>query len=106
MSDDMLKPWFRRVPAVAAVWMVVAAFLASQLWPQLPRSWLQWFLLFAIGPPLYVLGEAFFVWLFSGSHGRAVSPRAFSFARVAMTVDVAIMLFVFSWWMSLWLTGT
>jgi hypothetical protein len=90
---------------VAAVWIVLAAFLAIQLWPQLTRSWLHWFLLVAFGPPLYVAPEACFGWLFSASHGRAVSPRTFSFARVAVALPVVLVLLVLSWWMSSWLTG-
>lgn len=102
----MLKPWLRRLPAIAAVWLVVALLLAIQLWPQVPRSWLQWFLLFAFGPPLYVLGEAFFGWLFSVSHGRAVSPRTFSLARIAIALPAVLALFALLWWLSSWLTAT
>ena len=105
MSNGILKPWIRRLPALAAVGLALAALLVVQLWPEIPRSWLQWFLLFTFGPPLYLLGEAFFEWLFSASHGRAISARGFSVARTAIALPVVLALLTLSWWLSSWLTA-
>ena len=106
MNAGMLvKGWLRWLPALAAVWLVVAALLAVQFWSEMPRSWSRWFLLLAFGPPLYVLGEAFFAWLFSASHGRAVSPKRFSVARIAVALPAAIAAFALYWWLSSLLIG-
>lgn len=88
------------LPAIAAVWLLVGAILVLQLWPDLPRSTQQWYLLFAFGPPLYVFGEAFFGWLFSAAHGRVVSERRFSVARIAIALLVGVALFALSGWLS------
>ena len=101
-----VKTWLRRLPALAAVWLVIAGFLAVEFWSEMPRSWSRWFLLLAFGPPLYVLGEAFFGWLFSAAHGRAISQKRFSVTRVAVALPAAIAAFALYWWLSSLLVGT
>jgi len=94
----------RRFIAIAIAWLLIAAILAFQLWPDLPKSNLQWILLLFFGPPLYVLGESFFAWLFSQRHGEAISPRAFSPARILIALPVVLAFLALSWWLSWLLT--
>jgi hypothetical protein len=94
----------RRFIALAIAWLLVAALLAFQLWPDLPKSYLQWILLVLFGPPLYVLGEALFGWLFSPRHGQSISRRPFSPARILVALPVVLAFLALSWWLSWLLT--
>ena len=94
----------RTLLSLAVLWLVVAGLLLLQFWPAIPHSKVQWFMFVALGPPLYVLGEGLFTWLFSPAHGRAISNRAFSFARIAIALPVVLGAFALSWWLSWLLT--
>jgi hypothetical protein len=96
--------WPRTLLAGAVVWLFIAGFLAVQLWPDLPHSALQWVFLVVLGPPLYVLGETFFGWLFSPEHGAAISRRRFSIKRIAVVLTIVLAAFAVSWWLSWLLT--
>ena len=103
MSEKSIIPkWLSLLPALAIGWLFIAGLLLFQLWPNLPHTSLQWFLLVAFGPPLYVLGEGFFGWLISPKHGKAISDRKFSFVRVLLVLPVMLAVFAFCWWVS-WL---
>ena len=103
MSEEhIIHKWFSSLPVLALSWLFIAALLTVQLWPEVPHSKLQWFLLFAFGPPLYILGESFFGWLLSPKHGKAISHRQFSLARVLLALPIMLALFALSWWVS-WL---
>jgi len=91
---------------VALIWLVVAALIVLQFWPELPRTTLQWVLLVAFGPPLYVIGEAFFGSLFSQARGHSISPRKFSFKRILFAIPVVLVFFAISWWLSSLLGGS
>lgn len=78
---------------LAAVWLVVTALLILQLWPDLPKTDLGWFLLVVVGPPAYVAGEGFFGWLFSEKHGKEISTKQFSWLRVALAFVVVAVVF-------------
>jgi hypothetical protein len=78
---------------LATVWLVVAALLTLQLWPDLPKTDLGWFLLFVVAPPAYVAGEGFFGWLFSEKHGKEISKKMFSWLRVALAFVVVVFVF-------------
>lgn len=93
---------FSSLSVLALTWLFVAALLTVQLWPDLPHSKLKWFLLIAFGPPLYILGESFFGWLFSSGHGSDISRRKFSLVRVLLAFPIMLALFALSWWVS-WL---
>jgi hypothetical protein len=80
--------------------LFVVALLIVQAWPDLPRTPEQWFLFIALGPPLYVLGEAFFAWLFSEAVGQSISSKQFSLARIVIALPVVLALFALSWWLS------
>ena len=90
MSENIITPkWLSLLPALALLWLVIGCFLAFQLWPDLPHTKLQWFLFIVFGPPIYILGEAFFGWLFSPD-------------RVLLALPIVLSLFALSWWVS-WL---
>jgi hypothetical protein len=72
--------------------------------PDLPKSKSQWLWFVAVGPPLYVLGEVFFDWLFSPEHGHAVSARRFSVARVLIALPVVLVVLALCWFLSWVLT--
>jgi len=78
---------------LSAVWLVVAGFLILQLWPELPKTNLGWFLLVVIGPPAYVTGEAFFGWLLSEKHGKEISKKQLSWLRILLTFIVVTIFF-------------
>jgi len=88
----------RLLLVLALFWLGLAAFLAFQFWPRVPHSVLQWVLFIALGPPLYLLGEAFFEWLFSRKHGHAISPHRFSVKRILFALLVLVSLCALSWW--------
>lgn len=94
----------RALLIAALVWPLVAGFLTLQFWPNLPQSELQWALLIAFGPPIYVLGEAFFGWLFSQRHGQSISSNSFSFKRILIALPVVLAFVGLSWWLSWLLT--
>ena len=95
---------FSKLSLLALCWLLIAGYLTIQLWPDLPHSSLQWFLLVAFGPPLYVFGELFISWLFSPKHGQAISTREFSLVRILLALPIVLALFAFSWWVSWLLT--
>jgi hypothetical protein len=64
---------FQFLIGLAVVWLVVAGLLILQIWPDLPKTDLGWFLLVVVCPPAYVVGEGFFGWLFSEKHGKEIS---------------------------------
>ena len=83
-------------------WVVLGGFLLFQLWPGVPKSTVQWISLLVVGPPLYLLGEALFGWLFSERHGEKLSPRRFSVLRIVVAFPIVLAAFAVSWWLS-WL---
>jgi hypothetical protein len=85
---------------VASAWLLVSALLVFQMLPTLPRSLLQWCLFLGFGPPLYVLGEGFFAWLFSPAHGYAIENRPFSVLRIVVALPVMLVFMALSWWLS------
>jgi hypothetical protein len=99
-----MPKWFSLLTTLALVWLVLAGLLLFSLWHDLPRTSLQWVLLLAFGPPLYIFGEAFFEWLFSLKHGQAISQRKTSPIRILLALPVMLALFALSWWVSWQLT--
>ena len=80
----------RAAPWIAVVWLLIVAPLIFQFWPNIPQSKAQWILFVGFGPPLYVLAEELFGWLLSAKHGRAISSRGFSFARIVVALLSAL----------------
>jgi hypothetical protein len=86
MSDVGTRRLIRVAPAITIAWVLVAGTLVLQFAPDLPQSGAQWIFVLAFGPPLYVLAEELFGWLLSAKHGRAISRREFSFARIVVAL--------------------
>jgi len=101
-GKDRLR--YRSFVLLALGWLPVATIFFLALWPDLPQSKLMWVLLVFFGPPFYVLGEAFFGWVFSERHGYSISSSGFSFKRILVALLVVIAFFVLSWWVSWLLT--
>ena len=77
---------------VTTIWLFLAGFLTLQMWPDLPKTNLGWFLLIVAGPPVYVLGEGLFEWLFSEAHGKKVSANRFSAVRILLVLFVTLVI--------------
>jgi len=92
------------LPLAALAWLFLVGLLLLGLWPELPRSKPQWLVFLLVGPPLYVLGEAFFGLLFSQEHGSAISPRGFSVVRVLVALPVVCLVVLVCWLLSWLLT--
>jgi len=92
------------LPALAILWLVIGSLLVIQFLPDLPHSNLQWFLLIAFGPPVYIFGEAFFGWLFSAKHGESISSRKFSTVRILLALPIVLVFITLSSWVSWLLT--
>lgn len=103
--DQRAGSWSRTLLVGAFAWLSLVALLVFWLLPNLPQTALQWVLLVVLGPPAYVLGEAFFGWLLSREHGAAISRRRFSIKRIAVLLLVFLAVFALSWWLSLLLTA-
>jgi len=82
---------------IALIWLAVSGLLVVLFWPDLPSTWLQWLLFIAFGPPLYVLGEEFFGWVFSPRHGAAISKRTFSLRRIFAGVCLMLVCIPIVW---------
>ena len=79
----------RLLIALAVAWPFVMAAVLSRWAPALV---FEWFLVLVVGPPLYVVGEWFFGWLYSPEHGRRISSRSFSLLRVLLALGVILVL--------------
>lgn len=101
-NDERALSWSRKLLIGAVVWLCIAGLLVLGLWPDLPHSAVQWAFLVALGPPLYLLGEAFFDWQFSREQDGAISPERLSIKRIAIALPIALTAFAVSWWLS-WL---
>lgn len=76
-----------RAVALALVgWLAVAGIAGLTLLPHLPSTWAQWLALVVLGPPVYVALEALGAWLFSPTHGEAISAKPFSLRRIGLVV--------------------
>lgn len=105
-KDERARSWPRTLLVGAVVWVLLAAFLVVLGLPNLPQSALQWVLLVLLGPPVYVLGEGFFGWLFSRKHGMTISQKRFSIKRIAVALSVCVMIAALIWWLSWLLTAS
>lgn len=86
----------------AFAWLIIAALVLVQIWPDLPHTAAGWLLFILIAPPLYVFAEAAAGWIFSRHHGNLISQRKFSLARILIALPVVLAVFATSWWLS-WL---
>ncbi|WP_440113496.1 hypothetical protein [Acidovorax sp. BL-A-41-H1] len=99
MSGERTPPaaWARWLVPIALAWLVVCGLLLVQLWPDLPRSRARWALLLAVGPPLYLLGEAGSAWLQAMAQRRAGMDKGFSWLRIVCALPVALVWFALCW---------
>jgi len=89
--------WIRALPLAALAWLFLVALLTLEFGPNLPKSTSGWLLFVIVGPPLYILAEAFVGWMFSSQHGYAISPRRFSLARLLIAGSVVLLRVVLVW---------
>jgi hypothetical protein len=85
-----------RLVIAGVAWIVFALALLVLVLPSVPTSTLGLFLFVLFAPPIYLFGEAFFGWVFSEEHGRQVSTRQFSLARILLALIVAAIAFALS----------
>lgn len=101
MSDrNRTRNWIQASLSVAFIWAFLVGMALLQLWPDLAKTSLQWWLLIGLGPPLYLLFEGLGSWLFSPAHGRAISQRAFSGARIVVALALLLSIFGLGGWLS------
>jgi membrane protein implicated in regulation of membrane protease activity len=101
MSEKIIiHKWLSLLLVLALLWLGIGCFLVFQFWPDLPHTKLQWFLFIVFGPPIYIVGEAFFGRVFSPKHGQAISQREFSLVRVLLALPIALAFFALSWWLA------
>lgn len=102
-EQTSVAAWSRWLALAALVWLVAGGLLLVQLWPDLPRTKAKWALLFAVGPPLYLLGEAGSIWLQAMAQRRADVGTGFAWLRIACALPVALVWFalcgLFAWLM-------
>jgi len=72
----------------AVAWLVIFGIVLLYVAPDFPRTTVQWALLFVLGPPIYVLGEALGAWLFSPDRGHRISAKRFSLLRIVYALLV------------------
>jgi hypothetical protein len=77
-------------------WIVLALGLLLLVLPSVPTTTRGFFLFVLFAPPIYLIGETFFSWVFSEEHGRGISTRRFSLARILLGVVVAAIAFALS----------
>lgn len=93
----------QRVILFALAWAVMAGLLVLQQWPDLPRSWRNWVLLLGVGPPVYLLIEAWSTWVLA--EGRRWNDKKFSVLRLLLLFPVAMFWFLVAWWLSSFMGG-
>lgn len=62
---------------IAFLWVFIAGLLMLMLWPDWPHTPIQWLLFLGLGPPVYVLGEAFLAGCFLGIMDTTCRRAAF-----------------------------
>lgn len=89
--------WPRWLVLVGLIWLVVGGILVAQQWPDLPRTKAQWALLLAVGPPLYLLGEAGSAWLQRWAQRHADLGKGFSWVRIVSALPIALAWLALCW---------
>jgi hypothetical protein len=105
MSGTSTTTWPRRAIGLAVVWLLVFGLMVVTLWPDTPRTVGKWLALLALGPPLYLLAEFFFGWLFSQQHGQAISKRKLSPVRIVVALVVVVLYSLGLFWVLKWLSA-
>lgn len=84
----------------AVAWVLIAGLALVQLWPIVPASSAQWLLFIVLAPPIYVVTEASWGWIFSEKHGNSISRQKFSLLRVLMAFPFILGVFLLGWWVA------
>ena len=95
--------WVKPILIFAALWVLVAGAIVAQGLPWLPGTRTQWLLVVGLGPPMYLLAEGVFSWLFSARRGHRVSRRNFSLVRVLLLLLAVLVCFGLAWAAASWL---
>lgn len=82
-----------KVFLAVAVWIFLVVMVLVQ-WGRVPKTAVGWVCLVVVGPAAWLAGQAFFDWLFSDRHGKAVSDRKFSIGRMAIAFVVMVVAIV------------
>lgn len=94
----MLTSLRRFVVPVAITWLVIAALLIAQLWPNLPDSPRRWAILLGFGPPVFVAIEAWTSWVLAKSRAWAICRKRFSILRILLLLPVVLFYLAIAWW--------
>lgn len=81
---------WRRVAGVLAIWAVLAAVVAVELYPALPEGAGGWTLLVVLGPLVYVAGELVAAKVLGHESGVRISSATFSWKRVLIALLVCL----------------
>lgn len=84
----------------AIVWLILVGIVAVTFWPFLPSTPLGWVAFVILAPPLYLLGEAVFEWLWSSRFGRAVANCPSAGMRICGGVLIGAILLAVPMWLS------
>jgi hypothetical protein len=84
---------------IAIAWLVIAGIAMLTIWPSVPQSPIGWIVFFIFAPPLYVLGEALFEYLWSTRLGRAISNHPSRLVRISTGVVFGCVLLAISVWL-------
>lgn len=84
---------FAQISMVAFFWLLACGLLLLMLWPWRPATPTQWVLFVALGPLVYGALEYLGGWAFSSKVGARISPRRFSWLRIAYAL-AAFLLFL------------
>lgn len=82
------------ITAIAIAWFVITGLLVVIFWSNLPKTNIRWVLFIVIGPPVYVVAEGIFGWVFSDKHGKAISAKNFSWLRIVIVLAVTVVYIV------------
>ena len=74
---------FAQISIVAFFWVLACGLLLLMLWPWRPATPTQWVLFAAFGPLVYGALEYLGGRIFSSKVGTRISPRRFSWLRIA-----------------------
>jgi len=92
----------RKAPiGIAIAWLVIAAIVMLSVWPTVPQTGLGWVLFFIFSPPLYILSEVLFEYLWATKIGRSVSNHPSRIVRIAAGVVFGCVLLAISIWIQI-----
>jgi hypothetical protein len=90
---------------VAFFWLFACGLLLLMLWPWRPSTPMQWALFLALGPLVYGAFEYLGGWILSPRLGARISPRRFSWLRIAYAL-AALLLFLVIFYVAMHLLGS